>query len=261
MSLSARIGGIGVAGPGLAGWEAARTALRDPAAWVRSPTVVPSPDALPPVERRRCGTNVKLALGAGFEAARRSGLPPEAFATVFASSSGDGDNCHAICETLASEDRLISPTRFHNSVHNAPSGYWSIASRSTRPSDSIGAFDASFAAGLLEALARIDGGEAPVMLIAYDSPYPEPLQAARPMQDGFAVALALLSPDAPGPLLHAAIASEAATAMAHGTLEALRLGVPAARSLPLLALLAHGGPGVAALEYLPGLALRIEVGA
>mgnify|MGYP002075717815 CR=1 FL=1 len=34
---------------------------------------------------------------------------------------------------FASDDRLISPTRFHNSVHNAPSGYWSIAARSTRP--------------------------------------------------------------------------------------------------------------------------------
>ncbi|MBK8325354.1 MAG: beta-ketoacyl synthase chain length factor [Betaproteobacteria bacterium] len=259
MSLLARVAGIGVAGPGLPDWESARAALRDPAAFVRSPTAVPVPEALPPVERRRCGTNVKLALGAGFEAARRSGLPPEAFATVFASSSGDGDNCHAICETLASEDRQISPTRFHNSVHNAPSGYWSIASRSTRPSDSIGAFDASFAAGLLEALTRIAGGESPVMLIAYDSPYPEPLQAARPMTDGFAVALALLPPDATGLLLGATIANEAPTVLANEALEALRLGVPAARSLALLALLARGDTGTAALEYLPGLALRIEV--
>ncbi len=259
MSLAARIGGIGVAGPGLPNWEATRAALLDPATYVRSPTVVPVPEALPPVERRRCGTNVKLALGAGFEAARRSGLPPEAFATVFASSSGDGDNCHAICETLASEDRQISPTRFHNSVHNAPSGYWSIASRSMRPSDSIGAFDASFAAGLLEALARIADGDAPVMLIAYDSPYPEPLQAARPMSDGFAVAIALLPPGAPGMRLDAAIAREAPTVLGHAALEALRLGVPAARSLPLLALLAQAGARTAALEYLPGLALRIEV--
>lgn len=259
MNLAARIGGVGVAGPGLANWETARAALLDPAAWIRTPTVVPVAEALPPVERRRCGTNVKLALGAGFEAARRSGLPPEAFATVFASSSGDGDNCHAICETLASEDRLISPTRFHNSVHNAPSGYWSIASRSTRPSDSIGAFDASFAAGLLEALTRIAAGEAPVMLVAYDSPYPEPLQAARPMQDGFAVALALLPPDATGLLLRASIASEAPTVLANPAFESLRRGVPAARSLPLLALLARGVAGGAALEYLPGLALRVEV--
>ena len=259
MSLAARIAGIGIAGPGLPNWDSARAALREPAAYVRSPTVVPAPEALPPVERRRCGTNVRLALAAGFEAARRGGLPPEAFATVFASSSGDGDNCHALCETLASEDRLISPTRFHNSVHNAPSGYWSIASRSTRPSDSIGAFDASFAAGLLEALTRIAGGESPVMLIAYDSPYPEPLQAARPMEDGFAVALALRPPDAAGLLLGASISNEAPAVLANDALEALRRGVPAARSLPLLALLARGVAGSTAVEYLPGLALRIEV--
>lgn len=259
MILGACVGGVGIAGPGFANWESARVALREPDGYVRSPTVIPTPEALPPVERRRCGTNVKLALGAGFEAARHAGLLPGSFATVFASSSGDGDNCHAICEALASDDRLISPTRFHNSVHNAPSGYWSIASRSTRPSDSIGAFDASFAAGLTEALARIADGESPVMLIAYDSPYPEPLQSARPMDDAFAVALALLPSDGFGPRLRASMTTESPTELANGAQEALRRGVPAARSLPLLGLLARGGAGQVVLEYLAGLSLQVEV--
>ena len=35
----------------------------------------------------------------------------------------DCDNVHAICESLATPERQVSPTRFHNSVHNAAAGW------------------------------------------------------------------------------------------------------------------------------------------
>jgi len=41
---------------------------------------------------------------------------------------------HAICETLAGTDRLISPTRFHNSVpQRSGAGYWGIAMKCMAP--------------------------------------------------------------------------------------------------------------------------------
>ena len=43
----------------------------------------------------------------------------------------------------------ISPTQFHNSVHNAAAGYWHIAAGSAAPSLSVGGHDGAFAAGLL----------------------------------------------------------------------------------------------------------------
>ena len=49
------------------------------------------------------------------------------FAAVFSSSSGDGQNCHESVRSARVSDRRVSPTRFHNSVHNAAAGYWSIA--------------------------------------------------------------------------------------------------------------------------------------
>jgi hypothetical protein len=99
-----------------------------------APTVLAPPVLLPPAERRRASRLVKAALGVGLEAINHAGADAAALATVFTSSSGDGHNCHALCETLASDDRQVSPTRFHNSVHNAAAGYWGIATGAMAPS-------------------------------------------------------------------------------------------------------------------------------
>jgi hypothetical protein len=85
---------------------------------------------------------------------------------VFTASGADGHNCHALCEQLATDDRQISPTRFHNSVHNAAAGYWGIATGSMAPCQVICAYDASFGAGLLDALAQVALERTPVLLIA-----------------------------------------------------------------------------------------------
>ena len=93
-----------------------------------------------------------------------------------------------------SSERLISPTRFHNSVHNAAAGYWSIAYGCTEASTSLCAGDASFGAGLLEALAQLAAVAPAVLLLAYDADYPPPLHAKRPIADAFGVALLLTRP-------------------------------------------------------------------
>ena len=79
------------------------------------------------------GAVVKLALAVGLEACAHAGAIPARLPAVFTSSGGDGRNCHEICAALASAERLISPTRFHNSVHNAAAGYWGIATGAPRP--------------------------------------------------------------------------------------------------------------------------------
>lgn len=261
MKLTARIEGVGIVGPGLAGWDASRQTLAGNAAYAAAATVIPAPGALPPTERRRAGKCVRLSLAAGTEAARNAGRDPRDLAAIFTSSTGDGDNLHAICEQLASNDRLISPTRFHNSVHNAPQGYWGIATGSMQAADSIAAHDASFGAGLLEALARLAAQPSqPVLLIAYDAPYPEPLNAVRPITDGFAVGLAMSSAEeGGGTRIVVETCGGPATALGVPALESLRRDVPAARSLPLLALLARGGGGDVVIDYLDNLALRVRV--
>ena len=91
--------------------------------------------------------------------------------------------------------REVSPTSFHNSVYNAPAGYWSIATHSRLASTSVCAYDVSFAAGLFEAAAYATVEHQPVMLIASDLPFPAPLHAIRPVEESFAAAL-LMTPTA-----------------------------------------------------------------
>jgi hypothetical protein len=286
--LTAMIEGMGLLGPGLDGWTNSVDILEGRLPYVRQPTVVPIPDGLPPAERRRLGLVVKLALNVGLEAISVAGVEPDGVPAVFASSGGDGQNCHEICQGLANDERLISPTRFHNSVHNAAAGYWSIATRSRAASNALCAFDWSFGAGLLEAMTQVVVDQTRVLLVAYDAPYPQPLFAKRPIPEAFGVAfvLAPLRDDAARTLAgspHSGAAAESqgvAAAVGAGTtlgrltlelsdsppdrmgnadLEALRASIPAARALPLLQQLAQRKAGVVNIEYLDGRSLAVEV--
>lgn len=261
-ALQVTIVGVGVLGPGFDGWEQTATVLRTPSDWSPAATVIPPPTRLPSTERRRAGVGVKAALVVADQACAMAGVAPEAVATVFTSASGDPETCHAMCEALARPERLLSPTRFTNSVHNAPAGYWHIAAQSRCASTSLAAYDASVCAGLLEAVAQCGAGGSPVLLVASDMPYPEPLHALRPLPDVFACAL-LLAPagSAAGwPLALSVGAAGAATRCATAELETLRQSIPAARMLPLLHALACDEPCALVLGG-DGLDLALQVAA
>lgn len=256
--LTAHIEGMGLLGPGLDGWTNSVAVLAGRSAYVRQPTVVPVPEGLPPAERRRLGLVVKLALSVGLQATSKAGVQPDALPAVFASSGGDGQNCHEICQALANDEKLISPTRFHNSVHNAAAGYWSIATRSKAASNAVCAFDWSFTAGLLEAVTQVVVDQTRVLLVAYDAPYPQPLFDKRPIPEAFGVAF-VLSPTGAGVGLTLKLADAPADRLINPDLEALRSSIPAARALPLLQQLAAGRAGVVNIDYLDGRSLAVDV--
>ena len=247
MTLKFFVEAAAVLGPGLGGWEAARSILAGSAPYVPADLVLPRFEVLPAAERRRVGLVVKLSISVGLQALVQAGRPGDAMPTVFTSSGGDGVVINEICTMLAGSDRLISPTRFHNSVHNAPSGYWGIATGSRAPSTSLCAFDWSFTVGLLEA-ATLAADHDFVLLIAYDLPYPEPLRGVRPMRHPFASALLIARERSRRSMAACELGSGTAGApsgMQDDNLEQLRRDNPAARSLPLLAALAGGhGSGV-----------------
>ncbi len=260
-TLEAWIDGIGLLGPGLDNWPAAQAILAGEADYVARPLVAPAPLALPPAERRRVGLSVKVALAVAQEAVAAAEADARQLAAVFASSGADGDNCDAICKVLASDDRHISPTRFHNSVHNAPAGYWGIASGAMTPANVVCAYDASFGAGLLEAMAQVCADATGVLLVAYESPYPEPLQATRPHPSAFGLALALMPQRGPRSLarLRLELVEDAPDTLANTVLEALRRQIPCARGLPLVQALAGVGAARVVLDYLPPLRLAVEI--
>jgi hypothetical protein len=218
---------------------------------------------LPANERRRAVQTVRLALAVGAEAFAASVRDAAVTPAVFASSGGDGDTIHEILKVVASSNPEVSPTRFHNSVHNAPAGYWSIATGSRAASTALCAYDDSFAAGLLEAtaMATTDGGA--VAMIAYDVQYPEPLAAARPIGAAFAVALLLSSELATNTFASLDVQLRACatppTPVRIPQLEAVRANAPAARSLPLLEVLAREEATEVVLPYLSELELALQV--
>jgi hypothetical protein len=267
-ALQAWIEGIGLVGPGLPDWPQARAVLAGGAPYQPAPTALPAPEQLPPAERRRASRIVKATLAAGLQACRAAGRDPADLPNVFASSGGDGHNCHQICELLAIGERQISPTRFHNSVHNAASGYWSIATGATPAAQGLGAYDASFGAGLLEAMTQAAAGGEPVLLVAGDSEYPEPLHAKRPIADTGTLAL-VFSPERTAASL-ALLRLPLCGALTQGTPSALPTHLPAPlrelaqtmppmRGLALLAALAGGEPQTIAIEYHAPQVLNVQV--
>lgn len=261
IELSGYIEGIGLLGPGMNSWDELKDIVANGAGYVAARTVVPAPASLPPAERRRTGTSVKVALAVGHGAVEMSGRDVTTLATVFAASGGDGQNCHAICETLAGDDRMLSPTRFHNSVHNAPAGYWSIATRAMAPSNVLCAYDGSFGAGLLEALCQVAVDGVPTLLIAFDTDYPAPMREVRPVPDAFGLALVLTpQPSARSVArIDARLTDAPATPLAQAEFEALRQAIPTARALPLLEALARARTASVVLDYLQDVQLQLDV--
>ena len=167
-TLSFRVEGVAFWAPTLPGWPIARAAFHGERGLVDPPARRPAPEILAPAERRRAPDSVALALEVAAAATMASGREPGSLASIFSSAHGDLAVNDYMCSTLASTPTLISPTRFHNSVHNAASGYWTIGAGCTAASSALSAYDRSFAAGLLEAVTQCAADRQAVLLVACD---------------------------------------------------------------------------------------------
>jgi len=260
------IGSVAVIGPGLPGWAASEAVLAGGSPWTRTEVTLPPPALLPPTERRRTSPTVRLALAAAAEATAEE-ADRAALETVFASSNGDGVIVGSILDALHDPAGVtVSPTQFHNSVHNAPAGYWHIGVSSTAPSVSLGGYDGSFAAGLLTAVTTVAVRGRAVLLCAYDVPMSSPLAAVRPTGAAFAAAF-VLRPEpgsVSGSSLRAALelryrAVPAPEAPPTDALDALAVENPAARALPLLRALAARRAAVLHVPLLEDAHLELRV--
>jgi hypothetical protein len=253
---------IGLAAPGLAGWSEGRAVLAGDRPWQ---ALTPEPFALqllPPNERRRAPAGVRQAFRAAEDAKSQTDLDFSTLATVFATSDSDLAVIDRINRALAEPARAVSPTDFHNSVHNAASGYWSMALQCRRVSTAVGGFDGSFATGMLEAAALVHGDGCRVLLVAFDVPPPPLLQAARLTRCEGSIALVLDREISTGTLarLELDLTEESETRLDIPPLEALRLGNPALRGLPLLRAVALRTKARLVLPHIEGcsIALRVE---
>jgi hypothetical protein len=261
--ITAWIDGVGIYAPGLAGWEQAAAVLRGERPYAPEAPPKLAPALLPADVRRRTTEHIRLAVEVGAQAVAHAQADAAQLWSVFASSESDGAITHNICEEVARATPEVSPTRFHNSVNNAPAGYWCMAVQSRMPSTSVAGFDASFAVGLLEAGAQVTAGRQAVLFVAHDTPLPEPLNSVRPMTAIFGTALVLAPERSARSLARLALEIDPAlqplSRLADAGLEGLRTGNPVARALPLLAALARREAAELRVPYVHSQALRLSV--
>jgi hypothetical protein len=188
-------GGVGLWTPGFAGFEAWAAGAPDPA------VTTPRAELLPPTLRRRATSLTNMVATAAAQAAAQAGADLARVPLVLGSSIGETSALALLEEFLVGEG-MPSPTRFHNSVHNGPIAYVSIATGNRGFSTAIAAGRETSAAALVEAAAFLaeQGGELVVVLA--DEPPQAPFEPARPYPP-LAVALHLSA--APGPATRAAL--------------------------------------------------------
>ena len=225
---------------------------------VPTPLTPPAPKCLPSAERRRSSATARLAIAAAEQALEGCAVPATELAMVFAAAEAAGEITHQLCEVLAGT-REVSPTLFHNSVHNAPLGYLSIALGAKESGTSLCRGEWTFAAALLHAALEARSGGRPVLLVCYDSPLPSPLRESMPMVDPTAIAFVLT----PEPTARTLASGALALSAGHG--DPWPAWIPASwqanssvHGLMALAALTLGGASVARLPHSPTTVLEVR---
>lgn len=232
-----KIRGIGAFADGLPDWAALAAFARGETGLAGDAPRKPAPSMLPANERRRAPDSVLLALQVAQAACEAAAVDPATLPSVFTSTHGDLAITDYICQTLATAPAELSPTKFHNSVHNAAAGYWTIGIGCHAPATALSAFDASFAQGLIEAALQVAAEGGPVLLVAYDSPAGGPLRHTSKSEGLFGLALVLERADGHGTTLAAHIDSGAVSSANGPLIEATERNAmaPAARLAQALA--------------------------
>lgn len=128
-----------------------------------------SPDVIPANQRRRLPVFTRTVLRCAVPLMKdHPGAP-----LVYAAEHGDLDSTVALLTDIA-RGELLSPALFALSVHNAPAGALSLATPGAGDHTAIAGTDATPAAALTEAYARLVHGDAKVALIVIaEARYPE----------------------------------------------------------------------------------------
>lgn len=254
-ALIVHIEGIGWWSPGVADWNSLASLLRAGGALPAGGDSKPPARVLPPNERRRAPELVLIACEVGAQACAMAARDAAQLPYVFTSMHGDLAITDAMCATLAGDPRELSPTKFHNSVHNAPAGYWTVATHCHAASSAVCAWRGSFAAGLLDAAVEALAEATPVLFVACEIAAQRPLSEVVHSPTSFGASLVLNPARSPRTLATLQLRREVRDAAAPTD------SVLLANTLPLFAALAHAQPAQLRLPDSATGTLAIEVAA
>jgi hypothetical protein len=152
----------------LPSWDHAQAVVRGLALPLQGVQPLPVTKLLGASERRRAPETVVLAFHVAEAALAGAAMDAAHVPSVFASAQGDMPITDSLCAALASTPSLLSPTKFMNSVHNAVSGQWGVATGCRAPSTAITASHHSVGAGLMEAAVQAHAMQQPVLWVTYE---------------------------------------------------------------------------------------------
>ncbi len=132
---------------------------------------------IPAGMRRRTSLTTRMAITAASLACEKASVERQEVSSIFASLGGEIQITDALCRLLPDDNELLSPTQFHNSVHNTTAGYWSILSKCQAATTAIAAADDTFAMGLIEAYSQLQQESGDRLLVCYDELWPQYLAA------------------------------------------------------------------------------------
>ncbi len=179
---------------GLAEWSAWAPGLEERQQWRRPPgekrlreamrgNGAPELSWMDSRKRRRCSTHSRIALHVAVDCCRQAGVDPADVPTVFATRHGELQLTVELLRTLSSGE-LLSPMTFANSVHNTPSGYFSIATDNMMPTRTVSAGTETFQHGFLDAAGMLgNGSPSPALLVSVNVAPPDPLDQFSPYDD------------------------------------------------------------------------------
>jgi hypothetical protein len=152
----------------------------------------PKPQIIPANERRRAPLPVRLAVESSWQASQMANINPKDLSCVFVSGFGDTQLTDYMCSVLASDSKELSPTKFHNSVHNAAAGYWTISTGCQQAANSIAGFKHSVALTLMEGMLQCVEENKPILLAFFDAPVSAVLTDILGQGNSFSCALVIV---------------------------------------------------------------------
>jgi len=245
-SIDFQILGVGAWGPNFQNWSELSAILNGEK--LESHGIKgPKPEVIPANERRRAPLPVRLAVESSWQAVNDAGLDPAELPCVFVSGIGDTQLTDYMCTVLAADNKALSPTKFHNSVHNAAAGYWTISTGCTQAANSVAGFQESVSLAMMEALIQCQAEQRPLLISFYDAPSSEVLCELLKSDVSFAASIVIAPPSysAARPNFSAQIRQHELKQQenrwpdldAHQTLQSGYAKNPSAKILPLLKLL------------------------
>lgn len=260
--LTCYIQAVEVCTPGMMNWQMAKDIFLGHQLYQCTEAVVPCTNMLPARENRRASSTIHLSLHIAEKLQQQAQIEANTWRSVLASSDGDMDIFHYLSQTLSQTEPAISPTLFHQSLHNSAAGCLHIAAKSQQASVSISAGNDTFSAGLLTSMIEVCTASLPVLFVAYNMTSPPPMNVHNPMLTWFGSGF-IFTPEqgaaSIAKLTCSLVDKQDETILSLPSLNDLRLGNPIARCLPLLEHLAHQGCHSLYLNYLDQQSLKIQI--